>query len=224
MSSRAILTFSLAASAGVAGLWLNAPSKLTKTPMVPGEQQSQVSVNQPTQASQTDLHSNSFQSVPPSLSEIQPAPQSDVSSSPQEPANRGTVSVGSISPVASSATATASRYEFSKPPIPEPIENELEIIVPSGLALPIALLRASADSESSPELNQSQQTAADRIAEDFVREVASNNPDQTPDASLRWSQLAAAADERFRSLMGQDAYNREVIRQSLLNKQTLPNN
>ena len=224
MSSRAIHTLSLAATAGIAGFWLYAPSKLTKTPRVPEEQRSQVSISQPTQAPQADLPSNSFQSAPPSASEIRQAPQSRLSSGPQEPVSRDTAPVRSISPAASAATTTASRHDLSKSPIPNPIENELEIIVPSGLALPIALLHASAGSEPSPDLNQSQQNAADQIAEDFVREVANNHPDQTPDAPQRWSQLAAAADERFRSLMGQDAYNREVIRQSLLNKQTLPNN
>jgi hypothetical protein len=68
-----------------------------------------------------------------------------------------------------------------------------------------------------------QQELADRVASDFTKSVASDSPSASPDNSNknaiesadeeRWQKAAALADDRFRALLGDEVYNRELIRQ-----------
>jgi hypothetical protein len=132
----------------------------------------------------------------------------------------------------SAATAVTGR-SFSQPAKP-PAQSDggIEIIAPPGAQLPIALLQASDGTNSETELNPVQQRLADKLAEDFVQEVAStgaaeepgsaNSEESNTEALNRWRHAAAGADERFRALLGYDIYNREIIRQHQVNNQTLP--
>jgi hypothetical protein len=122
---------------------------------------------------------------------------------------------------------------FSQSPQPRgQLDDVVEIDIPPGAQLPVALLQASNGTDSGTELNPAQQGLAEKVAEDFVREIAttgaageggSANPGEyTAEVLNRWRQVKDGADERLRSLLGQDIYNREIIRQHQVNQQTLP--
>jgi hypothetical protein len=134
-----------------------------------------------------------------------------------------------------SATTAVTGGPFSQPPkAPAQLDDEIEISVSSSAQLPVALLQRSDGTDSATELSPAQQKLADKLAEDFVQEVVttgarneagSANPGESNAEALnRWQHAAAGADERFRSLFGYDIYNREIVRQHQVNKQTLPRN
>jgi hypothetical protein len=114
------------------------------------------------------------------------------------------------------------------------LNGALEVDVPFGVPLPAAVLHASAPPILPTELDPAHQRIAEQQAEDFVRQVAardsdergrSSNARQTQADSLAWwRQATAIADERFRALVGHEAYNRAIIRQHQFNKPTLPTN
>jgi hypothetical protein len=102
--------------------------------------------------------------------------------------------------------------------------NEIEITVPAGARLPAALLQSNEGLNQAAEYSSAQQKLADHLAMEFAREVAQDDAsnqsgtatrtatDPDPESLNRWRNHASKSDERFRSLFGYDAYNRESLR------------
>lgn len=109
-------------------------------------------------------------------------------------------------------------------------QDGIEIIVPFGARLPTALVQTNEGVRPGAALNSAQQELADDLATEFAEEIAQNDakhpvPSETTkpnaDALNFWKNAADRADDRFRSLFGFEAYNRESARQhQLLNQPT----
>jgi hypothetical protein len=101
--------------------------------------------------------------------------------------------------------------------------DDFAIDVPPGAPLPVAVFVSARQTESNDAYSPGQQELADRVASDFTKSVASDSPSASPDNSNknavesageeRWQKAAALADDRFRALLGDEVYNRELIRQ-----------
>ena len=115
------------------------------------------------------------------------------------------------------------------------LENQVEITVPAGARLPAALLQSNEGLNLAAAFSSAQQKLADHLAMEFAREVAQDEAlDQSgtatgtaqgPDPGLlsRWRNHATKSDERFRSLFGYDAYNRESLRKYQSNEENPTN-
>ena len=113
------------------------------------------------------------------------------------------------------------------------LPEEFDLAVPARGQVPAALLQSVQGPNQEAPFTSAQQKLANHLAREFAREATQNGMETkstitapttgaNQDALNRWRDLATKSDERFRSLFGQDAYNRETIRQYHLNDQAPP--
>lgn len=107
-------------------------------------------------------------------------------------------------------------------------QDAIDIIAPIGARLPAALVQTNEGVRPEAALNAVQQELADDLATEFAKEIARNDAqhpvstetaESNADALKFWKNAAERADDRFRSLFGVEAYNRESIRQYQLSNQ-----
>jgi hypothetical protein len=104
--------------------------------------------------------------------------------------------------------------------------DDTAIDVPPGAPLPVAVFVSARQPEFEAGYTAVQREAAERVASDFTREIAAealtqplageNIANPQPKERERWDMASSKADERFRALLGDETYNRELILQHQL--------
>jgi len=132
------------------------------------------------------------------------------------------------SPREATAFATTASVGVSDPvPIGSVImTDDTAVDVPEGAPLPVAVLVSARLAETNPQFSRGQQEGIDRVATEFTKDIANGSSEEQPGSSAseatatrdlrHWHTATARANELTRALLGDELYNRELIREHQL--------
>ncbi len=116
----------------------------------------------------------------------------------------------SAAPLVTQSTLRTSLPAANVAPDFVPQAAEVEIELPSDAQVPAVLADdTDSDSGTAPK-SPAQQAAADSLVEELLDQVAPANPGQPTDLE-DWNNAVEYADERYRSLFGQDAFLKRSV-------------
>lgn len=197
----------------------NSASGRSLPEVVQGEKAGQPSHDQASVASQTPISSTRPAPVPASLlsttsrsgaPELMRGAVASMSSVSVPASTRKTTpdQSSSVSGFASVSSAGVSPAKVLQPAYAISRDSTGGVQIEIGPDVQVPAVMASGAIPASTVNNQAAADAANRIADDFVKEVdeASTSSSSSSSSGSRWDEAAELADERYRALYGTDAY------------------